>query len=604
MGNIANKIDAKDKKLSEVLTGQRYRIDSFQREYRWQRKQIEALISDLSMSFNKNYKDNHTIKDCGGYDCYYMGPIVLCDDKNELSIVDGQQRLTSFTLLIIFLLHEQNKNFPNDDSKRNLKSYLYVNKGGETTLILNVKSRNKVIEHLLNNPNTIYNDIEDLENESEKDIVENFQNYKKDESITNIIERYEDITKLFPEDINNKIVLPIFIEWLLDKVVMVEVKAFSMENAYTIFETMNDRGLSLNPTEILKAFLLHKIEDEVKSDEMNDFWKGRISELNSISQVDIDSEFFKAWLRAKYADSKRSTKKDPENVDFELIGSQFHTWVKNNPDKTFLKEPMDYYYFIRSDFDFYSTVYMQLYKYKNKSYGGFEKLYTSNFYPIADSLSYPLFISSISKLDELHVIDKKINIINSFLDYYTNSRTIQGKAITQSSIRGYIYELIRGVRNLEINDLILLLKIEIDKSSVQFESLHRMDNWGYYHYFYARIINYFDNSNDFSQLIRNRKQSSYVLLNIFHPEEKPNEIPEIIWNTHINSVANFCLVKRYDLEHIYPKKTNTRIKYIIKQGYLPEMEGIEFIDVIDFIEKRDDVIKDLINNIWFFNYSY
>ena len=51
MAHIANKIDAKDKKLSEILSGQRYKIDVFQREYRWQRVHIEALISDLSLSF-------------------------------------------------------------------------------------------------------------------------------------------------------------------------------------------------------------------------------------------------------------------------------------------------------------------------------------------------------------------------------------------------------------------------------------------------------------------------------------------------------------------------------------------------------------------------
>jgi uncharacterized protein with ParB-like and HNH nuclease domain len=66
---------------------------------------------------------------------------------------------------------------------------------------------------------------------------------------------------------------------------MVEVKAYSLENAFTIFETMNDRGLSLNSTEILKGILLSKIEDEVKSEEMNKFWKERIAEIKSVPQV-------------------------------------------------------------------------------------------------------------------------------------------------------------------------------------------------------------------------------------------------------------------------------------------------------------------------------
>jgi uncharacterized protein with ParB-like and HNH nuclease domain len=45
---------------------------------------------------------------------------------------------------------------------------------------------------------------------------------------------------------------------------LVEITAYSDEDAYTIFETMNDRGLSLSPTDMLKGFLLANIEDPAK----------------------------------------------------------------------------------------------------------------------------------------------------------------------------------------------------------------------------------------------------------------------------------------------------------------------------------------------------
>ena len=54
MGHIANKVDAKDKKLIEMFVERRYKVDSFQREYRWRRKQVETMISDLSASFMKD----------------------------------------------------------------------------------------------------------------------------------------------------------------------------------------------------------------------------------------------------------------------------------------------------------------------------------------------------------------------------------------------------------------------------------------------------------------------------------------------------------------------------------------------------------------------
>jgi len=67
------------------------------------------------------------------------------------------------------------------------------------------------------------------------------------ESVQNIVTRYRDIEEYFPESLKND-VLPYFIDWLSENVQLVEITAYSDEDAYTIFETMNDRGLSLTPT--------------------------------------------------------------------------------------------------------------------------------------------------------------------------------------------------------------------------------------------------------------------------------------------------------------------------------------------------------------------
>jgi uncharacterized protein with ParB-like and HNH nuclease domain len=597
MAHIANKIDAKDKTLAEVLRGQRYTVESFQREYRWQREHIEALISDLSISFLKNYKVGDTIEDYDSYDCYYMGPIVLCDEKKELSIVDGQQRLTSFTLLLLFLKHAQAKFTLESELVKDLKQFLYVTKGGKTTLILNVPNRINVLEHLFNSPDTPFEQAEILVSSNDEKVKGNLQ----DESVENIIERFEDITKLFPTEINTFEILPIFIEWLLEKVVMVEVKAYSLENAFTIFETMNDRGLSLNSTEILKGILLSKIEDEVKSEEMNKFWKERIAEIKSTTGADKDLDFFRAWLRAKYADSIRPTKQGATNEDFELIGTQFHSWVKNNPSKTFLKQSDDYYFFIRSDFDFFSNLYIKIFELKTKEFEGFEDIYCSSFYPIADSLSYPLLISPISKIDDSKVIDEKIKLTTKFIDIFTLTRVIIGKAITQSTIRYSMYELVKSVRNLEIKHLRERLTNELEKLDIKPYSplsiLHRMDNWGFYHYLFARLLYRQNPENDFSTLLRSKKQNSLILYKFFDLEDKPNDIEDISWQLHFNSVAGHCLVRRYDLENITTKKGMKLLNYLVKQGYMPEMVGYETDNIVDFISNRDHRLRELIDDI-------
>ena len=98
-----NEIHADDKTVREVLDKVKYIVDFFQREYRWQRKHVEQLIDDLSTKFLTNYKRSHDRREVRNYERYYLGPIVLSQKKAGKSIIDGQQRLTSITLLLIYL---------------------------------------------------------------------------------------------------------------------------------------------------------------------------------------------------------------------------------------------------------------------------------------------------------------------------------------------------------------------------------------------------------------------------------------------------------------------------------------------------------------------
>ena len=72
------------------------------------------------------------------------------------------------------------------------------------------------------------------------------------ESVATILARYSDITEYFPEELRGA-ALPYFADWLIENVHLVEITAFSDGDAYTIFETMNDRGLSLTPADMLKG---------------------------------------------------------------------------------------------------------------------------------------------------------------------------------------------------------------------------------------------------------------------------------------------------------------------------------------------------------------
>jgi hypothetical protein len=93
--------------------------------------------------------------------------------------------------------------------------------------------------------------------------------------------RYAEIAEAFPEEINGK-AFPYFLDWLKYNVVLVEITAYSDDNAYTIFESMNDRGLNLTSTEMLKGYILSRFVETKDREKANRFWKESIQDLHSL----------------------------------------------------------------------------------------------------------------------------------------------------------------------------------------------------------------------------------------------------------------------------------------------------------------------------------
>ncbi len=84
----------------------------------------------------------------------------------------------------------------------------------------------------------------------------------------------QDLTREAPEELREA-ALPYFVDWVIDNVHLVEITAYSDDDAYKIFETMNDRGLSLSPTDMLKGYLLANMESQRRVP-ANELWRGRL----------------------------------------------------------------------------------------------------------------------------------------------------------------------------------------------------------------------------------------------------------------------------------------------------------------------------------------
>lgn len=94
---------------------------------------------------------------------------------------------------------------------------------------------------------------------------------------------------------------------LAEKVFFIEIVATTEQDAHKVFVTMNDRGLSLTSTEMLKGYLLSEIKDDSKREKLNNIWKDKVLSLKKDDDKG-DETFIKAWLRAQYAETIRETK--------------------------------------------------------------------------------------------------------------------------------------------------------------------------------------------------------------------------------------------------------------------------------------------------------
>lgn len=473
--NVPLQADAQT--VKQVLDNNKYEVDVFQREYEWKQKEIADLIADLSSRFQSNYKSTDTRSDVAKYSTYFLGPIIISLKDGKHTIIDGQQRLTSVTLLLIYLNNLQQ----DKPDKVDIKDMIFSEKFSVKSFNLLIPSRTECIDALYRNKQ------------------DGFNPDRKGESVKNILDRYRDIQELFPDELKDK-ALPYFIDWLAEKVTFVEIKTMTDEDAYTIFETMNDRGLNLTQAEILKGYLLSSIESPEQKAEMNELWKERIFQLKETGK-DEDLEFFKAWLRAKYATSIRPGKAGAENEDFEKIGTRFHGWVKSNETAIGLKNSADFYEFIRRDFEFYSRLYLEINKAANQFDKNLEYIFYLEWRGFARSIYFPLLLAPINVTDDEVTVRKKLAIVSRYLETFMVRRSVNGRAFSQSSIRYTMYTLVRDIRGKSASELVGILTQKVSEFEEKIDGISTLalhgQNRKFIHFLLARITRHIEEKSAF-----------------------------------------------------------------------------------------------------------
>lgn len=452
MSLLKNKIEATDTSINKLLKDQKFYIDYFQREYRWQENHIKTLIEDLTNTFLLSFSEGDKRQAVANYQNYYLGPVVFSKnpDDGKKSIIDGQQRITSITLLLIYLNHLQ-KDIPEDFSK--IIPMIYSDSYGDKSFNMTDEDREECLKGLFE--------------EGEYSLKD-----EDNDTVKNIVRRYQDIAESFPEEIIEK-ALPHFIDWFTENVVIVQITAYSDENAYTIFETMNDRGLSLTSTEMLKGYVLSRISNRKQRNEINEVWKKQVQKLHAFSK-NADQSFFQAWFRGKYAVTIRPGKAGSENQDFELIGTRFHNWFKENHEELFsLDSSEEFYDFFKEKFPFFVGLYLQIAKARQYYTDGIPHLNYINYWGIAESLQEPMLLSSLNFGDDKETIERKLDAVARFIETFTVRRSVNYKKFGQTAIKYSMFNIIKTIRNNAYSQLAQNLRQEVEEIPQNWEGVRQ-----------------------------------------------------------------------------------------------------------------------------------
>ena len=420
--------------IRDLLATKRYSIDFYQRDYQWQRRHIAQLLDDLCDAFIEKYNATDERMAVERYRRYFLGSIVIAERDGKRFIIDGQQRLTTITLLLIHLYHR----LVSAHDKAQLAGLIFSVHYGKQSFKLDIPQRTPCMKALFEGSEYV--------------------DPGTDASVTNLLARYSDIADDFPVELDGD-ALPFFADWLVENVHLIEITAYSDQDAYTIFETMNDRGMSLKPIDMLKGYLLAEITDTAARTHAEGLWRSRVLALSGGTTGegtrDDDANAVKAWLRAQYADTVRNAGGAHRAADFDLIGTEFHQWVRENSDRLDLKGPASFEAFISKDFVFFTAQYERLRSCSRTVTPGLEPVFFNANHSF--TLQYPVILAAITKGDDGPTIRQKIHIVSSYIDILLHRRIWDFKNIMQTRMHEQMFSLAKEVRHLPVPQLARLL---------------------------------------------------------------------------------------------------------------------------------------------------
>lgn len=495
--------------IEQVFSTTTYHIDFYQRQYKWLKDPVERLLDDVFYKFNQDYDligeslDAENVANRIGW--YYLNTYVTNTINGKVFLVDGQQRLTTITLILIQLYQQSIQN--NSDLSEWVKSKIFGIVGPKKIFWLNHEGHIPTMEALLRG--------------------DSFESISIKTGVTsrNMVENSKYIKNWLDKELITAHKLDTFIYYFLRRLDLVKLEV-SQAEVPMVFEVINDRGVRLKPYEILKGKLLGQIDkDELKELDLNKKWDEQIDKINSISEDNIDV-FFEYFLRAKIVSSRGTAiKYDRKDYHRAILNEEANERFNLN------RNPQQIKLFLQQEFIYFTDLYYKIWSLTRSLHTGKEAVF---FNDLNDLNTQYLILLSAIKYDDPEE-DLKIELISKEFDRLFVLLQLQ-RSYDSNRITDVVYHLAVELREKPADKI----KPVFEKHIMHQLSIAKATSiTDIFNYMYFKEVGYNDLSTRFSRYFFSR-------IDYFICQNTKAEMQQ----TFHNLIRNTGYVNGYHIEHI------------------------------------------------------
>lgn len=272
------KIDINLIGLGNALMNKKLSVPTYQRSYSWEEKQVNDLLLDISNAIDNDEPE------------YFIGSIVTTKNASQRpEVVDGQQRLATITIILTAIRDYFYQVSDNERADEINSTYLLTKDLKTLELIprlqLNSSDHDFFIKSILSKPNSVERKNVTAQKGSHERLSIAYQLANK--HINKLASIYKPTEHLIK-----------WVEYIETNLKVIWVCVADDSNAFTIFETLNDRGLALAITDLLKNYLFGLSSDRIIEVQQN--WIEMFSTLEAISDEETTLTFIKHYWSSRY----------------------------------------------------------------------------------------------------------------------------------------------------------------------------------------------------------------------------------------------------------------------------------------------------------------